>query len=337
MRSQRPRSRVFRSVCSALLLMYPGLAAATDLELSASEPLTGMADASGLKSLIAKDDLYPWTTPDRLDVRAWRTTDEYVHVQVREIHKGDDGADANTQPTVAFFRVDRKSGEWEVEWPAPGEGWVPYNLYRSILKEGLDHRWAAHEDPYGAVVLWDQQGKIVPRLLIFRGGNLIYTYEQRHLKAGLGMGPFVDLVYEDLADRSGKTQPKPFDDVLGNGLPDLVINESVTGGTAGLYENMLTILSLDGTNTVETPVVPCFGEVFYFKDFDNDGCLEIVNTDWEQGFRKFNSGVPMHKGVWMYDRQAGRYRETGTENPDPPDTWPAYREKEQAATPPSAR
>lgn len=180
----------------------------------------------------------------------------------------------------------------------------------------------------------DQSG----RSITLHHNNIeIYQYTTRCLTPHYGMVPHVDLAYDCLANRARNLRPKPFDDVLGNGLPDLVISESVTtGNNTVTYTNMLTIISMNGTNVTETPAVPCTGEIFYFKDFDGDGCMEIVNTDWEQGFRKFDKdGIPMHKGVWKYDPKAGRYRETGNGLPDPPDTWPAYRNAPSNATPPS--
>lgn len=96
-----------------------------------NSPATALAD---LKARITTDRLYPWTTLDRLDVHAGNVTGQYVEVQVSEIHKGADGADPSTQPTVAFFRVDRRTGQWEVEWPAPGEGWIAYEAYRAELR-----------------------------------------------------------------------------------------------------------------------------------------------------------------------------------------------------------
>ena len=61
---------------------------------------------------------------------AWKVTDENVFVQISEIHMGDEGADPKTQPTVDFWRLDRRSGQWWVEYPAPGEGWISYEAYR---------------------------------------------------------------------------------------------------------------------------------------------------------------------------------------------------------------
>ena len=95
--------------------------------------LSPTAAVSGLKTRIVQDNLYPWTTLERLDIHAWRVTDQYVDVQVSEIHTRDDGADPQTHPTVAFLRVDRLTGQWEVEWPAPAEGWISYEAYRALL------------------------------------------------------------------------------------------------------------------------------------------------------------------------------------------------------------
>ena len=250
-----------------------------------------------------------------------------VFVQISEIHKGDDGADPNTHPTVDFWRVNRKTGQWKVGWPAPGEGSISYELYRSIRKDDLSFEWIGNEDPYGVVVIWDQNNKIQPKLIVFGSGDQIYAYDAHYLKDGLGMGPYLGLAYDQLADRAGKPQPRPFADILGNGLPDLVIDEHMTGGTAGVGRHMLTVISMGGTNVVETPAVLCNGATIYFKDFDGDGVMEIVNTDWEQGFKFDETGMPICSLVWKFSKKAGRYQQTGKDLPAPPDTWPAYRDK----------
>jgi len=221
--------------------------------------------------------------------------------------------------------VDIWAGDASAEiWIPGGVEFYPHDESIEVRVDVYKEREATDQPRYEVVS--DNCSAQSPALVVLHFGKPIYPYTWRYFEtsewADRGMNP----VYHSLANRAGKPQPKAFDDILGNGLPDLVINEYViTGNNTATYTNMLTIISLDGTNVTETPAVPCTGEVFYFKDFDDDGCMEIVNTDSEQGFRKFDQhGLPMHKGVWKYDRQAGRYRETGTEDPDPPDTWPAY-------------
>lgn len=173
-------------------------------------------------------------------------------------------------------------------------------------------------NPYAYIRTYDEAGG---KVVVQYHGTPIYTYTPRYQPSDVQLGPFLDLAYAGLSDRSDKPQPRPFDDIQGRGLPQLVIRESVTGGTAGPYDNWLTILTLDGTNVVETPAVDCGGEIYYFRDFDGDGTMEIVNTDWERGFKYDAQGIPKTDSVWRYDRAQNRYRQTGDQPPDPPDTW----------------
>lgn len=86
-----------------------------------------------LKRFVIEDNLYPWTTIDRIAFHAFVKPDEIV-VGLNEIHLGDDGADPKTHPTINFFRID-KSGQWTVAWPAPGEGWIPYGVWLSVRSD----------------------------------------------------------------------------------------------------------------------------------------------------------------------------------------------------------
>ena len=82
-----------------------------------------------LKSRIVDDRLYTWTTLDRLNIEVMSVGDTMIDIVINEIHLGDDGADPMTGPTVNFFRVNRRTGGWEVVWPAPGEGWLSYDAW----------------------------------------------------------------------------------------------------------------------------------------------------------------------------------------------------------------
>jgi hypothetical protein len=114
--NQSGRSAERKGVADAVAFLSPTSAVAT------------------LKARVVKDGIYPWTTIDRLAFYPSQETDQHIEVQISEIHKGDDGADPNTHPTVNFWRVDRRTGQWEVAWPAPGEGWISYEQFRAKQK-----------------------------------------------------------------------------------------------------------------------------------------------------------------------------------------------------------
>jgi hypothetical protein len=179
---------------------------------------------------------------------------------------------------------------------------------------------------YSVITLRGTGSKMHDRIFVKYHGEQIYEYKPRYVESqDIEVAP----IYDDLANRASESQPKPFQDVLGNGLPDLVINESPLGYNRqeGVVK-YLTVVSFDGKDVQETGPIQWTGEVVYFIDFNQDGCMEVVNTDWEQGFYKFDkAGVPMHRGVWRYDQDAGRYKENGTTLPSHPNTWPAYNNK----------
>jgi hypothetical protein len=221
--------------------------------------------------------------------------------------------------------VDIWAGDASAEiWIPGGVEFYPHNKSIVVRVDVYKERETTNKPRYELVS--DNSSAESPALVVLYAGKPMYRYRWRYFRTDSDPLPGMNPVYDSLANRAGKPQPKPYDDILGNGLPDLVINEYVIhGNNTAAYTNMLTIISLDGTHVTETPAIPCIGEVFYFKDFNEDGCMEVVNTDWEQGFRLFDKeGIPMHKGVWKYEPQLGQYRENGTEDPDPPHTWPSY-------------
>ena len=219
----------------------------------------------------------------------------------------------------------------EPEWPdLASRGLHENGLTAADRAKGYGEQAAS--GPSRVLSFQDQYEVRPPGLAVLFKGKPIYAYTPRYRGRYTGLGDAagletvrLGLLYDGLANRAGKPQPKPFDDVLGLGRPTLLINEYAADyNDRSSVINYLTVIVLDGEKVHELPAVPWTGEVLYLRDFDGDGSMEIVNTDWEQGFRYAEDGVPLAKCVWRYDRQTGRYRATGTDYPAPPGTWPAY-------------
>ena len=109
-----------------------------------SEIDVGRQAADALRIRVNGEKLYPWTTVDRLAFYPWKVTDEFVHVQISEIHVDGDGADPQTHPTIAFFKLDRTSGQWWVSWP-PGEGWLSFEYYAYMLHTQNQRTWGERQ------------------------------------------------------------------------------------------------------------------------------------------------------------------------------------------------
>lgn len=77
-----------------------------------------------LKQMIVRDNPYPWTTIDRIAFYSGSTQD-FVEITLNEIHRGDDGADINTNPRIDTFRR-YPNGEWYSD-RFLDQNWVPYD------------------------------------------------------------------------------------------------------------------------------------------------------------------------------------------------------------------
>ena len=285
----------------------------SDFEGASSDPAL-----NELQRRLSSDGLYGQGCTNHLALTAWKTNGTHIFVRVTSNQNGGDRKPSALHSTVDSFRMSRRTGQWEVEWPAPGKGWLDYYLYASMQGDGFNYRCAGARDPYMAVVRSSPTDQTPAKLTVYHRGHAIYAYEPRHLPKRGNESPSVDSVYSWLDPGDRKAPPEAFDDVLGNGMPDLVVDEYFIGGSGGGTVHVLTVLSLDGTNVVETPPVVCPGEAVFLEDRDGDGRMEIVNRDdglLPPDFLKTN---PVPERVWTYDPESTRYRRTGDISPSSP-------------------
>ena len=96
-----------------------------------AHPLSEERCVAELKEMIARDDLYPWTTIDRIAFYPGSTPD-FVEITLNEIHRGDDGADINTHPRIDTFRR-YPDGTWQVynfaDLPDFDPGLIAYDVW----------------------------------------------------------------------------------------------------------------------------------------------------------------------------------------------------------------
>ena len=122
-------SRLFSGLAFAASIMAAGCAVVPPAP--PAHPLSEERCVAELKEMIARDELYPWTTIDRIAFYPGSTPD-FVEITLNEIHRGDDGADINTHPRIDTFRR-YPDGTWQVDvncdiWPDFGP-WCPYDVW----------------------------------------------------------------------------------------------------------------------------------------------------------------------------------------------------------------
>lgn len=138
--------------------------------------------------------------------------------------------------------------------------------------------------------------------LISYKGKTIYEVKPKFLKPDETFDSVsIDLIYDHLADRHRhiKTQPKPFDDINGDGKPEVIFIEGKVRGQ--FWDYVVRVVSLDGENAKEYSPIQGTGEVLYFDDFNRDGILEFVTTDNERQWLYDRSGMPISRYVWICD------------------------------------
>jgi hypothetical protein len=109
-------------------------------------------------------------------------------------------------------------------------------------------------------------------------------------------------LYSSLADRADFSQPKPFDDINGDGRADFVCIEYQEISNNGSYPAAIRFFSIDGNRITETKSLFIeIGEALHFDDFNNDAVLELVNTDNERHFLYSKKGYPISAYVWIFD------------------------------------
>jgi hypothetical protein len=153
-------------------------------------------------------------------------------------------------------------------------------------------------------------------VFIFNGNKLIGSIRPEYRKEISDISEFknektvIEPVYKNcLADRGRKPQPRPFEDVNGDGMPDFICIERQSGLTnASLRAGILRFFTVYPDGIEETgSVISGFGEMLHFDDFNGDGIPEIVNTDNERHFLYSAAGYPVSSQVWIYDRKSKKY------------------------------
>ena len=119
-------------------------------------------------------------------------------------------------------------------------------------------------------------------------------------------------IYDSLCERGSLPhQPKPFDDINGDGKPDFVcIERSQSLSNHPPWAGVIRIFSLNKNNqpTELKPIYLQYGEALHFDDFNKDGVLELVNTDNERSFKYHNQGLPLSSEVWVYAEATGSFK-----------------------------
>ena len=162
-----------------------------------------------------------------------------------------------------------------------------------------------------------QSGEHGIKLQFFYKGKVIYEVNPRHAekilpKDGLwGDTTSVELIYEHLAPRGSlQQQPKAFDDVTGDGLPDIIILERpLTLINSSVTPSAVRRLSFNGEKVEEgEPYICDIGEMIHFDDYNHDGIFELANTDTEQDFIFTREGLPISDFVLIFDKLLNGYR-----------------------------
>ena len=149
-----------------------------------------------------------------------------------------------------------------------------------------------------------QSKKYGKKIDVLFKGKLIHEIFPKHQEE-IGEGSLVILAYNDLI-RGGhflKEQPKLFDDVTGDGNPNIIVLERPARfSNASLHLMAVRIFSIsDGKIEESEPIIDGIGEMLHFDDFNGDGILELVNTDGERYFLYSRDGFPISNWVWIYD------------------------------------
>jgi len=126
----------------------------------------------------------------------------------------------------------------------------------------------------------------------------------------LGGSSEVFLGYVCLVPRGSlKDQPKPFDDVTGDGNPDILILEITDKiSNASGHSTAVRLFSvINGKIEESQPYFGMIGEMLHFDDFNKDGVFELVNTDSERYFLYSRDGFPISDYVLIYDTYYKKY------------------------------
>ena len=122
-------SRLLSGLAFAASIMAAGCAVVPPTP--SAYPLSEERCVAELKAMIVRDDLYPWTTIDRIAFYPGSTSD-FVEITLNEIHRGNDGADINTHPQIDTF-LRKADEQWYVDnfidLPNFAPGLIPYEVW----------------------------------------------------------------------------------------------------------------------------------------------------------------------------------------------------------------
>ena len=146
-----------------------------------------------------------------------------------------------------------------------------------------------------------QLGEWGDKLLIVHNGKTIHEITPQYSEELYDS--IVDVGYSSLAWRGSLAkQPQAFDDITGDGKPNIFcIERSRRGGNHPPWNVAIRIFSISGDKIEEFTILDSIGEGLHFDDFNNDGIFELVNTDHERYFLYSREGMPISQYVWIFD------------------------------------
>ncbi len=158
-----------------------------------------------------------------------------------------------------------------------------------------------------------RQGEEWHRLVLRRGDKTIYEITPVYfLDVPKSDVLWINPIYKELAPRGLYKKVLPFDDITGDSIPNLVIQEYPSPGNHYM-PFAVRVLSINQDSVTEFEPIEGGGEVYYFADFNNDGVLEFVNTDGERYFVYNDDGIPLSDNVWILDAKQKKYLKTSSE------------------------
>lgn len=147
------------------------------------------------------------------------------------------------------------------------------------------------------------------KMWILQDNEIIHEITPEHQEE-IGYESRVIPLYSWLIGRGSlDKQPKPFDDVTGDGHPNyLVLERPTVLGNYGTHPMVIRTFSIEEDRVREfRPYVGSIGEIIYFDDFNKNGVPELVLTDSERYFLYSKSGMPISRHVLIFDSHRKRY------------------------------
>lgn len=104
-------------------------------------------------------------------------------------------------------------------------------------------------------------------------------------------------------------QPKPFEDINGDGKPDLVCVDRQEGfQNHGSRVLAIRIFSFDKDRVIDSnPIFIKAGEILHFDDFNKDGILELVNTEDTATPKRDAKNIPISSDILVWNKKRRKY------------------------------